>query len=323
MTQGGAHRFSLRGRPKEPPIPGQMRTILRVVALSACSTVFATFVLGAVGCSSDEPTAAGAQAEGESSTTSDQVGWSCPGSYSKKKATDGAYYATSFGCYTSEAGKLMKDPGDNCLPGCQKIIGSALCPNAKTGPTCEAEIKWFAADAGRFGCGQRLKVTNPKNGKSLVVAAIDYGPSCKVESKVKHAALDLSYPSTWYLFQGQQGIVNRATVTVEEVGASTPLGPVKANPDAIVAEDAVDPPADEGDGTAENGPDVAVDADGEPLVSTEPPVPLGCEALGEAGVCEGNTLHYCEAGVILTVPCSEIGGTCGPDPDLAGYSSCL
>jgi hypothetical protein len=48
-----------------------------------------------------------------------------------------------------------------------------------------------------------------------------------VESKVDHAALDMSQPSTNYLFGGEQGIVDKSSVHVVEVDASVPLGPVE------------------------------------------------------------------------------------------------
>ncbi|MEO7331096.1 MAG: hypothetical protein ABI193_21145, partial [Minicystis sp.] len=83
----------------------------------------------------------------------------------------------------------------------------------------------FAADAARFGCLARLKVTNAKNGKSVVVVALDNGPSCTLEKKVSHALIDLSYPANQYLFGGEQGVSDKALVHVDEVPANTPLGP--------------------------------------------------------------------------------------------------
>ena len=153
--------------------------------------------------------------------------WSCSGTWGTKKAENGNYYATSFGCWKDANGVSHGDPGDNCIPAClSKAKDSGLCAG-KTGPECEESVKWFAADAGRFGCLARLKVTNPKNGKSVIVAALDYGPNCSVESQVSHAALDLSYPTTTYLFGSQQGIVDKSSVHVIEVDPSTPLGPVQ------------------------------------------------------------------------------------------------
>jgi hypothetical protein len=60
----------------------------------------------------------------------------------------------------------------------------------------------------------------------VVVVALDYGPSCTVEKSVSHAVIDLSYPANQYLFGSAMGAVDKALVHVDEVDASTPLGPV-------------------------------------------------------------------------------------------------
>ena len=44
-----------------------------------------------------------------------------------------------------------------------------------TGPECERMHNWYVADADRFGCGTKLKLTNPVDGKSAVVIVIDRG----------------------------------------------------------------------------------------------------------------------------------------------------
>ncbi|MEZ4294138.1 MAG: hypothetical protein R3B70_04110 [Polyangiaceae bacterium] len=152
--------------------------------------------------------------------------WSCDGTWGTKKAENGDYYITAFGCWKDANGGLHQDPGDNCIPAClSQAKAAGLCANM-TGPTCESTVNWYAADAGRFGCLARLRVTNPKNGKSVVVVALDYGPNCSIEKQVSHAALDLSYPANNYLFGSEQGIVDKSKVHVVEVDPSTPLGPV-------------------------------------------------------------------------------------------------
>lgn len=152
--------------------------------------------------------------------------WSCGGTWGTKKAENGDYYATAFGCWEDGNGTMHQDPGDNCIPAClSQAKSSGLCANM-SGPECEASVGWFAADAGRFGCLARLRVTNLKNGKSAVVVALDYGPNCSIEKKVSHAAIDLSYPANNYLFGGEQGILDKTSVHVVEVDPSTPLGPV-------------------------------------------------------------------------------------------------
>lgn len=153
--------------------------------------------------------------------------WSCDSTWGKTKAANGDYYATAFGCWKDADGDSHSDPGDNCIPAClSQAKSSGLCANM-TGPQCEESVNWYAADAGRFGCLARLRVTNPANGKAVVVVALDYGPNCSVEKQVNHAAVDLSYPANDYLFGSAQGIVDKAKVHVVEVASTTPLGPVK------------------------------------------------------------------------------------------------
>lgn len=152
--------------------------------------------------------------------------WSCSGTWGTQKAENGDYYATAFGCWKDANGVQHQDPGDNCIPAClSQAKSSGLCANM-SGPECEYSVGWYAADAGRFGCLARLRVTNPKNGKSAVVVALDYGPNCSIEKQVSHAAVDLSYPANNYLFGSEQGIVDKSLVHVVEVDPSTPLGPV-------------------------------------------------------------------------------------------------
>jgi hypothetical protein len=165
----------------------------------------------------------------------------CNGAFGDQPSDDGNYYATSFGCWVDDNGKQHKDPGDNCIPGCLADAQKDLCANM-SGPECERQTKWFSADAARYGCLARLRVTNPKSGRSVVVIALDNGPSCSVEKSVNHAVLDLSYPATDYLFGEAKGAVDKATVSVEVVDASTPLGPADQK-----AQDGNDPNGNGGD----------------------------------------------------------------------------
>jgi hypothetical protein len=153
--------------------------------------------------------------------------WSCTGSYGTTKSTDGDYYLTSFGCWTDAAGAVHLDSGDNCIPTClDKAIAKGLCPPGSAGPACEEKIDWYTADGARFGCLARLRITNPKNGKSVIAVALDYGPACSVEARVSKTALDASGRVDQYLFGGDMGITDKALVHVVEVDESTPLGPV-------------------------------------------------------------------------------------------------
>ncbi len=56
--------------------------------------------------------------------------------------------------------------------------------------------------------------------------ALDYGPSCAVESSVSKAVLDASGRVDRYLYGSDQGAVDRSLVHVVEVDNGTPLGPV-------------------------------------------------------------------------------------------------
>jgi hypothetical protein len=86
-------------------------------------------------------------------------------------------------------------------------------------------VTWYTADAGRFGCLQRLRVTNPATGQAVIAVALDFGPACSGEAKVQHAVLDSSGAIDDYLFGGAEGSSDKALVHVVEVDAATPLGP--------------------------------------------------------------------------------------------------
>jgi hypothetical protein len=140
---------------------------------------------------------------------------------------DNNLYATSwFGCYFKSDGSIYKDPFDNCEFACGN---KGLCPAGQDGPTCEANLKWFAADADRFGCGARIRLTNCANGKSVVLAVLDRGPNCKsVEQKYGAPVLDMSHDAMTYLFDGKTyGGSDKKGVVVESVDSSTPLGPTE------------------------------------------------------------------------------------------------
>lgn len=149
----------------------------------------------------------------------------CKGSYGKTPAADGEYDATTFGCWLDENGTPHTDPGDNCIPACLSTAKKTLC-KGMSGPACERSVAWYSADAARYGCMTRLKVTNEDNGKAVVVVALDYGPSCSLENAIKKPLIDLSMPASNYLFGGPQGYKDGASVHVDVVPAATPLGPV-------------------------------------------------------------------------------------------------
>lgn len=152
--------------------------------------------------------------------------WTCSGSYATTPVDTGSYYLTAFGCWVDSGGGVHTDPGDNCIPGCLSQAHSAgLCAPGSSGPSCEESVTWYVADAGRFGCLQRLRVTNPTNGKSVIAVALDYGPACWVENDVSHGVLDASGAVDRYLFGADEGYDDKAGVVIELVADTTPLGP--------------------------------------------------------------------------------------------------
>jgi hypothetical protein len=161
-------------------------------------------------------------------------------------------FITTFGCYPREDGKWTFDRDDNCHPGCfEKVCtaeekrlnsqtrndlpqwtmdgsgGKKVRGYYKKGDiACEGRIKYFVADSQRFGCGTKVKVTNPANGASVVAMVVDAGPQCRVERKAKGPILDSSGMVNTCLFGSHgHGAGDRARVQVEVVSASTPLGP--------------------------------------------------------------------------------------------------
>jgi hypothetical protein len=153
--------------------------------------------------------------------------WSCPGSYGMDRALNGDYDLTSFGCWIDANNQVHTDPGDNCIPSClSQAQATGLCDPADTGPQCEEKINWYTADGARFGCLQRVRVTNPANGKVVIAVALDFGPACSVEATVSKAVLDASGRVNQYLFGGDQGVSDMSNVHVVEVDNATPLGPM-------------------------------------------------------------------------------------------------
>ena len=150
---------------------------------------------------------------------------SCTGSWGTTKSTSGDYFVTAFGCWLDAQGGIHTDRGDNCIPTCfSQAKASGLCNASDTGPQCEERVTWYTADAARFGCLARVRIT--ANGKSVVAVALDYGPSCSVENGVNFPVLDASGRIDRLLFGSDQGASDRSLVHVVEVDPSTPLGPV-------------------------------------------------------------------------------------------------
>ncbi len=152
--------------------------------------------------------------------------FACTGTFGTSPASDGKYFLTAFGCWVDAAGVRHGDSGDNCIPGClSKLRSAGICPSSLTGKQCEEKLTWFTADAARFGCGTKVKITNPANGKAAVAIAIDNGPACWVERSVKTPIVDASGRVNRYLFGEDKGASDKAAVQVEVVPSATPLGP--------------------------------------------------------------------------------------------------
>jgi uncharacterized protein YraI len=153
---------------------------------------------------------------------------SCSGTWGTRKATDGDYYITAFGCWTDASGNVHTDAGDNCVPSClSQARALGVCDSGDSGPDCEERVTWYTADGGRFGCLTRLRITNPANGKSVVGVVLDFGPACRVERSAGKEVLDASGRINRYLFGSDHGWSDRASIHVVEVDSSTPLGPVQ------------------------------------------------------------------------------------------------
>ena len=157
--------------------------------------------------------------------------WSCPATerWGTTPAADGRYALTAFGCWVDADGRAHGDRGDNCIPAClAEARRAGLCLPNESGPECERRVTWFTADAARFGCLARVKITEPRSGRAVVAVALDLGPACRVERSIAGPVLDASGRVNRALFGSDQGAVDRAMVEVELVDAATPLGEVSA-----------------------------------------------------------------------------------------------
>jgi len=149
-------------------------------------------------------------------STSISSSYACSGFTGTSIPPNGNYRTTAFGCVNG-----FTDPNDNCVGACGNPPG--LC-NGLSGPECERKLGWFAADADRYGCFSRLKITNPQTLKAAVVIVIDRGPACSQEQAHNAPIIDLSYTAAKYVGGSTGG--NYEVAHVEKVSNTTPLGPV-------------------------------------------------------------------------------------------------
>src|SRR5580704_10362623 len=188
-------------------------------------------VLLAVGCASPH----GDDAASTQAASSGFPG--CSGLFNQNPSPTGAYYATDFGCSSNP---YFTDPGDTC--GSASCIQSAydqgVCSGGQSNADCQRAVNWYAVGGASYGCGARLSVTNPANGKSVVVMVLDNGPSCSVENDANFWVLDVSYPTIMYLFGSEEGWADHAEINAVVVDSSTPLGPTSGNPPPPPPDDA-------------------------------------------------------------------------------------
>ncbi len=83
----------------------------------------------------------------------------------------------------------------------------------------------YIADSWRFGCGARVKLTNPSNGRWCVTTVADVGPNICVERAARKPIIDASPAITRELYNiGSAGWSDRVVVRAERVANTTPLG---------------------------------------------------------------------------------------------------
>ena len=249
---GGAHTLAraVLGR----PLPMKLLRLLGLPAL-----------LLAASCSSAPTSGFGEH----SATGNAAVGGfpGCSGLYNKNPSPTGAYYATDFGCSSNP---YFTDPGDTCgSASCiQSGYDEGVCTSGMSKAECQRTVNWYSVGGSSYGCGTRLQVSNPSNGKSVVVMVLDDGPSCTVENDANFWVLDVSYPTIMYLFGSEEGWGDHARVDAVVVDSTTPLGPVGSGsppppPPQKDAGSPPPPPPDAGSGAPDAGSGVACSTDGD------------------------------------------------------------
>ncbi len=155
----------------------------------------------AAGCISGEIADTGA------SVSTIQEGLSgCHGHASSSVPADGRFYLTTFG-FT---------PADD---------GAMSC-----GQRTNHGSWYYAASRQRFGCGSRIRITNPQNGRCVVAETDDYGPDVCVENAAGRPIIDASPLVGQHLFGTRSaGWSDRFAIEVEQVSDSTPIGPCQGS----------------------------------------------------------------------------------------------
>jgi hypothetical protein len=234
----------------------------------------------------------------------------CNGLYNANPSPTGAYYATDFGCSSDP---YFNDPGDTC--GSASCIQSGytegVCSSGQSNADCQRTVNWYSVGGASYGCGARLEVTNPANGKSVVVMVLDNGPSCTVENDANFWVLDVSYPTIMYLFGEEEGWGDHALVNAVVVDASTPLGPTSGAvspppPPPPSGNDAGSPSSDD---AGASSPDTGPDSGGETSCSTDGDCNPGSDGSGQICV-SGQCVDGCNADWECPGSTSCVDGQC-------------
>jgi hypothetical protein len=225
----------------------------------------------------------------------------CSGLFNTNPSPTGAYYATDFGCSSDP---YFTDPGDTC--GSASCIQSAydegVCTSGQSHASCQRAVNWYSVGGKSYGCGTRLQVTNPANGKAVIVMVLDDGPSCTVENNANFWVLDVSYPTIQYLFGSEEGWADHASVNAVVVDSSTPLGPVNGS-----APPPPPPPPDAGAG--DDGGSSGDDASTGVACSTDGDCNPGSDGSGQICV-SGTCVAGCNADWECPGSTTCVGGQC-------------
>ncbi|MEQ8457558.1 MAG: hypothetical protein RLO52_23170 [Sandaracinaceae bacterium] len=88
---------------------------------------------------------------------------------------------------------------------------------------------WYAANAQRFSCGQRVRVVDEARARCVIVEVADVGPNACVEEAGQKPIWDVSPLASMHLFgQDSAGWSERLGVFGAPVGRDNPLGPCDA-----------------------------------------------------------------------------------------------
>jgi hypothetical protein len=257
-------------------------------------------VLLAAACSSGRP-------EGPTGSKAALSGFpGCSGLFNTNASPSGDYYATDFGCSSNP---FFTDPGDECgSAACiQSAYDQGVCSSGQSNADCQRAVNWYAVGGASYGCGARLQVTNPQNGKSVVVMVLDNGPSCTVENNVDFWVLDISYPTIMFLFGSEEGQADHALINAVVVDSSTPLGPTDGS---------MNPPSSD-DGGAGDDSSSGDDSTGDD--GSTGPTGASCHTDGDCNpgsdgsgqICVGGTcVDGCNANWECPGSTSCVGGQC-------------